>query len=67
MPIALAAGPELASPLLSNGGEALLDLLDSRYPWLQKPAHDLLAALHGADLPSSDAWRAWVESLQVEG
>ncbi|MDQ6768971.1 MAG: hypothetical protein M3Z54_03175 [Gemmatimonadota bacterium] len=56
--------PELAAPLLRDGGRILLAYAGAEHRYTRQTAHNLLAALKGQDFGSDVArWRDWIASL----
>lgn len=57
-------GPELAAPLLKNGGHAVLLFAGARNMWARGPAQRFLRAIRGEDLGGNpEAWRGWIATL----
>lgn len=64
MLVATGAGPELAKPLLKNGGHAVLLYAGAQNPWARGPAYRFLRAVSGKDLGGVPArWQDWIATL----
>jgi hypothetical protein len=62
--LATGVGPQLASPLLKNGGRALLSFVGAQHPAPRGAARRLLIALAGRDLgDDANVWKQWINSL----
>lgn len=62
--VATGVGPELAGPLLEDGGHAVLMFAGAQNPWARGPAHRFLRAVSGRQSSATPAeWRAWIAEL----
>lgn len=57
------AGPDLAKPLLNDGGHAVLMFAGAANPAFRLPSHRLLRAVSGENRGTPEEWRAWIAGL----
>jgi hypothetical protein len=63
--VATGAGPELASPLLRDGGHAVLLFAGAASPLFRVPSYRFLHTVSGGqDHGGPDGWRAWIAELR---
>lgn len=61
--VATGVSPDLAKPLLRDGGYAVLMFAGAASPSVRLPSHRFMRAVSGTDHTTPDQWRSWIARL----